>query len=100
MSKAVKPCRSAPIVQSDPEKFSENGWGALLQLAARYLRSKGILAIDGARAAHVYQGVTGGWTATGGSPWKERREASSQLVFIGRNLDGENLSAASNDCTK
>ena len=84
----------------DPDKFQK--WmGALLQLRGPDIfRSKGILAIDGAPRRYVYQGVhmmmDSGW----GTPWKPGEKPSSKLVFIGRNLDGENLQRGFNDCLK
>jgi hypothetical protein len=33
-----------------------------------------------------------------GGPWKEGETRTSKLVFIGRNLDGENLKRGFEDC--
>jgi G3E family GTPase len=84
----------------DPDKFQK--WmGALLQLRGPDIfRSKGILAIDGAPRRYVYQGVHMMMDSDWGTPWKEGEKRSSKLVFIGRNLDGENLQRGFNDCLK
>ena len=74
---------------------------ALLQLKGQdILRSKGILAIDGAPKRYVYQGVHMMMDADWGQPWKADETRSSKLVFIGRNLDGENLKRGFEDCLK
>jgi G3E family GTPase len=84
----------------DPDKFQK--WmGALLQLRGQdILRSKGILAIDGAPKRYVFQGVHMMMDADWGSPWKDGEKHASKLVFIGRNLDAENLKRGFEDCLK
>jgi len=84
----------------DPDKFQK--WmGALLQLKGQdILRSKGILAIDGAPRRYVYQGVHMMMDADWGTPWKDGEKRASKLVFIGRNLDAENLKRGFEDCLK
>jgi G3E family GTPase len=84
----------------DPDKFQK--WmGALLQLRGPDIfRSKGILAIDGAPRRYVYQGVHMLMDSDWGAAWKAREKRSSKLVFIGRNLDGENLKRGFEDCLK
>ena len=61
-------------------------------------RSKGILAIDGAPRRYVYQGVHMMMDSDWGTPWKDGDKRSSKLVFIGRNLDGDNLQRGFDDC--
>src|SRR6266851_4654682 len=84
----------------DPDKFQK--WmGALLQLrGGDIFRSKGVLAIDGAPRRYVYQGVHMMMDSDWGSPWKDSEKRSSKLVFIGRNLDGDNLKRGFEDCLK
>jgi len=84
----------------DPEKFQK--WmGALLQLrGGDIFRSKGILAIDGAPRRYVFQGVHMMMDSDWGSAWKNGEKRSSKLVFIGRNLDGDNLRRGFKDCLK
>jgi G3E family GTPase len=82
----------------DPDKFQK--WmGALLQIKGPDIfRSKGILAIDGAPRRYVYQGVHMMMDSDWGTPWKEGEKRSSKLVFIGRNLDGEQLQRGFEAC--
>jgi G3E family GTPase len=84
----------------DPDKFQK--WmGALLQIkGADIFRSKGILAIDGAPRRYVYQGVHMMMDSAWGTQWKDGDKRSSKLVFIGRNLDGDNLQRGFEECLK
>jgi len=84
----------------DPDKFQK--WmGALLQIkGADIFRSKGILAIDGAPRRYVYQGVHMMMDSAWGTAWKDGETRSSKLVFIGRNLDGDNLQRGFEECLK
>ena len=84
----------------DPDRFQK--WmGALLQIkGGDIFRSKGILAIDGAPRRYVYQGVHMMMDSDWGTPWKDGDKRSSKLVFIGRNLDGDNLQRGFDDCLK
>jgi G3E family GTPase len=84
----------------DPDKFQK--WmGALLQIkGGDIFRSKGILAIDGAPRRYVYQGVHMMMDSDWGTPWKDGETRSSKLVFIGRNLDGDNLQRGFDECLK
>ena len=84
----------------DPDRFQK--WmGALLQLRGPDIfRSKGILAIDGAPRRYVYQGVHMMMDSDWGTPWKDGEPRTSKLVFIGRNLDADNLQRGLNDCLK
>jgi G3E family GTPase len=84
----------------DPDKFQK--WmGALLQIKGPDIfRSKGILAIDGAPRRYVYQGVHMLMDNDWGTPWKEGEKRASKLVFIGRNLDGEQLKRGFDACLK
>jgi G3E family GTPase len=75
--------------------------GALLQLrGGDIFRSKGILAIDGAPRRYVFQGVHMMMDSDWGAAWKDGEKRSSKLVFIGRNLDGDNLRRGFEDCLK
>ena len=84
----------------DPDRFQK--WmGALLQIkGGDIFRSKGILAIDGAPRRYVYQGVHMMMDSDWGTPWKDGDKRASKLVFIGRNLDGDNLQRGFDDCLK
>ena len=84
----------------DPDRFQK--WmGALLQIkGGDIFRSKGILAIDGAPRRYVYQGVHMMMDSDWGTPWKDGDKRSSKLVFIGRNLDADNLQRGFDECLK
>ena len=79
-----------------------NGWlSTLLKNKGQDIfRSKGILAIDGAPRRYVYQGVHMMMDSDWGTPWKDGEKRSSKLVFIGRNLDGDNLQRGFEECLK
>ena len=94
-------CRFTADRPVDPDKFQK--WmGALLQLRGPDIfRSKGILAIDGApRALRLPGRAHDDGLPTGARRGRTARSASSKLVFIGRNLDGENLKRGFEDCLK
>ena len=52
------------------------------------------------RKRYVFQGVHMMMDADWGTPWKDGEKRASKLVFIGRNLDGENLKRGFEDCLK
>ena len=61
------------------------------------LRMKGVLNIKGDERRYVFHGVHMMFDGRPDRPWGERR-ASSQLVFIGRKLDREELLAGFSAC--
>ncbi len=96
----VKSSASRPTGRSIPTS-SRSGWARCCSCAVPDIfRSKGILAIDNAPRRYVYQGVHMMMDADWGQPWKDGEKRSSKLVFIGRNLDGENLKRGFEDCLK
>ena len=70
-----------------------NAWiGQLLQQkGADIFRMKGILAMAGAPQKFLFQGVHMIFTGEFDSAWAEGEERVSKLVFIGKNLDHEEL---------
>jgi G3E family GTPase len=82
----------------NPERLNE--W--LRDLVARrgldIFRLKGVLSIDGDDARWIAQGVHMLVTAERDRPWSEREERTSQMVFIGRNLDRAELEAGFEKC--
>ena len=61
-------------------------------------RMKGILNIDGASERFVFQGVHMLFEGKADRPWKRGELRRSQLVFIGRNLNREELNAGFRQC--
>ena len=66
----------------------------------KILRSKGILSFSDDDDRYVFQGVHMMMDAGWGTPWKAGEKRASKLVFIGRDLDGENLKRGFEDCLK
>jgi G3E family GTPase len=82
----------------DPKKL--NAWlGELLQVqGADIFRSKGILLIQGSPNRFVFQGVHMLFDGRFDRPWNEGEPRRSTLVFIGRNLDREQLTQGFRSC--
>ncbi|UXA17583.1 GTP-binding protein [Mycobacterium sp. SMC-4] len=81
----------------DVEKL--NSWlGELLSTkGVDIFRSKGILALAGQSRQYVFQGVHMLFDGAEGRPWADGESRSNRLVFIGRNLDREELESAFRD---
>ena len=77
-----------------------NAWlGTLLrEKGVDIFRMKGILDIKGSANRFVFQGVHMLMDGQADRPWKPGETRRSQLVFIGRNLDREELTASFNIC--
>jgi G3E family GTPase len=58
---------------------------------------KGILSFHGAKERYVFQGVHMLFDGRMDRPWREG-ERSNSLIFIGRNLNREQLNAGFNAC--
>jgi G3E family GTPase len=82
----------------DPEKFQQWIGQVLAQSGADILRSKGILSVKDARQRFVFQAVHMIADSTWGHEWKAGDKRASKLVFIGRKLDREKLSAGFESC--
>jgi G3E family GTPase len=82
----------------DVEKL--NTWlGDLLSTkGVDIFRSKGILALDGQGRRYVFQGVHMLFDGTEGRPWGDGEPRTNRLVFIGRNLDRDELEADFRRC--
>jgi G3E family GTPase len=88
---------------SDPAPLDAkrlNEWiGALLrEQGADIFRMKGILHVKGSPNRVVFQGVHMLFEAKADRPWKPGEARTSQLVFIGRNLDRAALEAGFRSC--
>ena len=77
-----------------------NGWlGALLRdRGADIYRMKGVLAIKDAPAKFVFQGVHMQFDGAPHTAWEEGEARVSKLIFIGKKLDREELTAAFRAC--
>lgn len=82
----------------DPDRLS--AWMDLLvkEWAIDIFRMKGILAIAGEEQPYVFQGVHMLVDTQPAAPWKLGEERRSRLVFIGRNLDREQLETSFSGC--
>ena len=61
-------------------------------------RMKGFLNIDGEDERYVFQGVHMIFDGKAERPWKTEEERKNELVFIGRNLDEDELKAGLKAC--
>lgn len=62
------------------------------------LRYKGIMSIKGFEERYVFHGVHMLWQGTFTTPWKEGEKRINKMVFIGRNLNVEELQLAFHEC--
>jgi G3E family GTPase len=65
---------------------------------ADIFRMKGILNIAGSDDRFVFQGVHMLFDGIHDRPWKDTETRRNELVFIGRNLDGEKLTEDFRTC--
>lgn len=92
-------------VEGEVDMGKLNSWLSTLlrEKGVDIFRSKGILAISGSEDKYVFQGVHMlmgmGSSAEGlGRPWKPAEKRVNKLVFIGRNLDREELNTSFKAC--
>jgi len=80
-------------IAGEVEKEKLNKWiGWLLQeKGVDLFRSKGILAVRGMQNRFVYQAIHMLFKNSEGKPWKEGEERRSKMVFIGKNLNRDEL---------
>jgi G3E family GTPase len=97
--------RNAPALCSVHRSFcSLPRLSELLQTkGADIFRSKGVLAVHRSAERHVFQGVhmlmaLDSSEGLGLRPWAPGERRVNRLVFIGRNLDREQLNASFQDC--
>ncbi len=84
-------------IQSD--KFSEWMRTFIQERGVDVLRTKGILALAGQERRYVFQGVHMVMDSDWGAPWADGEAPESRLVFIGRNLDANELESVFKACT-
>ncbi|EIE25747.1 cobW-domain-containing protein [Coccomyxa subellipsoidea C-169] len=92
-------------VEGECEGHRLNAWLSRLMMeqGVDLFRSKGIIAVHKSPERHFFQGVhmllTFGSSAEGlGQPWQPGEKRTNKLVFIGRNLDREQLRADFQAC--
>ena len=81
----------------DHEKFQDWLGDLLANNGTDIFRMKGILSFHGAKERYVFQGVHMLFDGRMDRPWREG-ERSNSLIFIGRNLNREQLNAGFNAC--
>ena len=81
----------------DVDRFQRWLEGFVTANAVDLFRSKGIVAIQGMAERVVFQGVHGMFQMALGLPWGETAP-STQAVFIGRNLDRDQIRSGMVDC--
>ncbi|HZX03522.1 GTP-binding protein [Kribbella sp.] len=82
----------------DGDRINEWLGGLLRTKGADIFRSKGILAVAGSDQQYVFQGVHMLLLAEGGREWRDGETRRNRLVFIGRNLDRDELQRGFADC--
>jgi G3E family GTPase len=82
----------------EPEKFSAWMREFIMRRGTDVLRAKGILSLKGQDRRYVFQGIHMVMDSDWGAPWAVDEPRSSRLVFIGRNLDAEELHGAFGAC--
>lgn len=85
----------API---DSDKFSDWIRGFIMRRGTDVLRSKGILNLEGQAKRYVFQGVHMVMDSAWGAPW-DGSGRESRLVFIGRDLQADELEKGFLTCT-
>jgi len=73
------------------------GW-LLKEKGVDLFRSKGILAVKGMRDRFVFQAIHMLFANSQGNPWKEGEERRCKMIFIGKNLDREELTSGFMKC--
>ncbi|HAN70146.1 MAG TPA: cobalamin biosynthesis protein CobW, partial [Actinobacteria bacterium] len=81
----------------DEDLFNDWLRELLMTKGVDIFRSKGILSVEGAPNRFIFQGVHMLIDAAEGAPWGEQ-ERENKLVFIGRNLDREELESGFRSC--
>jgi len=86
------------IGELDPDRLSAWMEQLVQQWAVDIFRMKGILAIAGEEQRYVFQGVHMLVDTQPAAPWATGEDRRSRLVFIGRNLDRQQLEESFASC--
>lgn len=86
------------VGELDPQKT--NAWISrlLAEKGEDIFRMKGVLALKGFPVRMVFQGIHMLFDSSPDRPWKIGEERRNQLIFIGRNLDREELNREFEKC--
>jgi len=82
----------------DPDKFSTWMREFIMRRGPDILRTKGILSLKDQDRRYVFQGIHMVMDSDWGSEWQPGETRTSRLVFIGRNLDADELKSAFEAC--
>jgi G3E family GTPase len=82
----------------NPKRFDEWLSKILSEKGGDIFRMKGIVALKGERERFVFQGVHMLFDGQPGKPWAAGEARDNQLVFIGRNLDRDDLTKGIKKC--
>merc|ERR1711972_165752 len=73
------------------------GW-LLKEKGVDLFRSKGVLAVKGMREKFVFQAIHMLFANSQGNPWKDGEERRCKMIFIGKNLNREELTSGFMQC--
>ena len=82
----------------DAEKFSIWIHTLIMERGTKIFRSKGILDIRGQRRRYIFQGVHMVMDSDWGTTWRRGDTRESRIVFIGRNLDRDEIERGFRAC--
>lgn len=82
----------------NPQKFQKWISDVLQKQADDIFRSKGILSLEGEPKKYIFQGVHALMDGTLGKEWAPSEERHNVLVFIGKNLNREELTTGFQRC--
>ncbi len=90
------------VQPGDLDKTRLSHWfrGVLAEKGADILRMKGILNMHGDSHQFVFHGVHSMFEGRLGREWEEDEERLNRLVFIGRDLDGDELQCGLTTCLR
>ena len=88
------------VIPGDLDGLKLSQWfrDLLAESGPNIMRMKGILNLRNDSDQFVFQGVHLLFEGRPGRPWAEGEERLNRLVFIGRNLEGEKISAGFKNC--
>merc|ERR1712203_705545 len=86
------------VGEVDSEKLNKwIGW-LLKEKGVDLFRSKGILAVQGMKERFVFQAIHMLFANSQGKPWNEDEEKRCKMIFIGKNLNREELTTGFLSC--